>query len=141
MSLRRTAAVTVAIAALTLVGCGSNDSSTAPDTAPPLAPTAGSAHARHGKVSLTWNHNSEADLSGYNVYLAGRSGAVKLNEEVLDQNSFVHLASNSGSYRFRITAVDRSGNESAPSPMVPVQVSVSNPTENGGNGESPDQSR
>lgn len=135
MSLRRTAAVTVAIAALVLTGCGSNENSTSPDTAPSLAPSAATAYAKQTRISVSWNHNSEADLAGYNVYLAGNSGAVKLNDDVLSENNFAMVAGNDGNYRFRVTAVDRAGNESAPSPIVAVHVALTPTRENTGDDE------
>lgn len=123
MSLRRTVTVTLAIAALTLVGCGSsnNGTSVGPDTAPPSTPSISDVHSRQGKVVIVWAPNVEADLAGYNVYLAS-TPAQKVNATLIPGSSFGVTPGNSGTYRYRVTAVDRAGNESAPSPMILVNV-------------------
>lgn len=137
MSLRRTVTVTMAIAALALVGCGSsnNGTSVAPDTAPPSTPSISDVHSRNGKVVITWSPNVEADLAGYNVYLAA-TPAEKVNSTLIPGASFGIVPGNAGAYRYRVTAVDRAGNESAPSPMILVNVgsgtiSIENPGNDG----------
>lgn len=126
MSLRRTVTVTLALAALTLMGCGSsnNGTSVAPDTAPPSTPTIADVHTRNGKVVIVWSPNVEADLAGYNVYLAS-TPPEKVNVSLIPGAAFGVQPGNEGLYRYRVTAVDRSGNESAPSPMIVVSVGSS----------------
>lgn len=123
MSLRRTVTVTLAIAALTLVGCGSSNNGTSlgPDTAPPSTPSILKVHSREGTVVIAWAPNVEADLAGYNVYLAS-TPPEKMNTSLIMGSSFLLIPGNSGTYRYRVTAVDRTGNESAPSPMILVNI-------------------
>lgn len=66
--------------------------------------------AFQGVVDLSWSPNTEADLAGYNVYRRG----TKLNSELLLSPTFRDLSPGAGP-RYTVTAVDRRGNESAPS--------------------------
>lgn len=61
-------------------------------------------------VELSWTPNTESDLAGYNVYRNG----TRLNPSPLNTPTFRDSAPGS-SPRYKLTAVDRKGNESKPS--------------------------
>jgi len=90
------------------------------DRFPPAAPRNLRAIPVPGAVEMAWSPNPEADLAGYNVYrnAAGGPGSPfsKLNPELLPIVIFRDANVTAGTrYTYRVTAVDKSGNESAPS--------------------------
>lgn len=106
----------------------------APATPENVAATAtsgsGSAPAR---VDLSWAINRETDLLGYNVYRSDsgndpgtRANPTPLLTPVYRDNSVVP----GKQYFYRITAVDRTGNESPPSRPVAVRVPSAGGSEN-----------
>ena len=117
-------AILIAIAALVIGGCGSDETSSPVngnplDEAPPLAPT-GVAVGMHNtsKFAITWTENAEPDLAGYRVYLYDPS-PMRPNSFVcltpgrlLSRSSMTVRGEDGTSYLFRIGAVDFSGNES-----------------------------
>jgi len=73
-----------------------------------------------GAAEIVWSVNSESDLAGYNVYRDG-APVVKLNRELLQIPVFRDNGTTAGArHSYRVTAVDRNGNESAPSEQVTV---------------------
>lgn len=113
-------------ASLFLAGCGSGERTQGPgpgeepDTAPPLAPSS----LATGKVTATgcwvsWAANSEPDLAGYRVYSVPGDGSTGEERVLLNTDGLVsstrygvHGTANSR-MQVMVTAVDRSGNESA----------------------------
>jgi beta propeller repeat protein len=88
------------------------------DTAP-AAPHGLSAAGSPEGVALDWQANTEGDLVGYNVYRgdSGDGAYTRLNAELLPENalSYEDADAPKGVVSFyRVTAVDASGNESAP---------------------------
>lgn len=96
------------------------------DTFPPAAPqnlVAAVLPAENGArvVDLSWSINSEADLAGYHVYRSEKQGergqllqpGILLTPAVRDAS-----VKSGGRYWYTVTAVDRAGNESAPSEAV-----------------------
>ena len=127
MWIRNAAACTVALAALAFTGCDNNGEISGPDTAPPLAPHVSHAYAKDaGRVILTWIPNSESDLLGYNVYQLGPN--TRINSIPVQDTRFSTNAGSDQVVFYRVTAVDRSGNESAPSATVEVLIGSGNPT-------------
>jgi hypothetical protein len=123
MKLRFTSVFTlVVLAAMLVVGCG-DDAATTPiiDTTPPLAPVIEGARGDDGFVRVWWQHNTEADLRGYNVYLVGNS-IQKLNRAPLEGNMFAAPTDLGGTVQVYLTALDWSGNESAPSNAKSVTI-------------------
>jgi chitodextrinase len=117
----------VSLAATTL-----SDTATvaAADRFAPAPPADLRAIAVTGAVELAWSPNAEADLAGYNVYREqlgedGRASAprVKLNAAPLDiplfRDTNIRPAMR---YAYTATAVDRDGNESAPSNEETVET-------------------
>ncbi|MBI1799868.1 MAG: VCBS repeat-containing protein [Candidatus Eisenbacteria bacterium] len=80
------------------------------------------------QVQLTWAHNTEPDLNGYNVYQATASGGpyTRINTAPTDRTSYyeVENALPLTTYYFKVSAVDSSGNESSQSSVVSV---ITNP--------------
>lgn len=103
----------------------------APPTPEKLAATATAARnsiAAH--TDLSWAISTESDLVGYNVYRSDsintsgtRINAILLITPVFQDNSVAP----GGQYFYRVTAVDRTGHESAPS--SPIEVTVPGPKE------------
>ena len=120
--IRRIATVVTAMAAVALVGCG-NDSPTGPDTAPPLAPELLSGYSKaEGKVSLVWTPNAESDLAYYNIYEVGVDEPIGFAPA--GTRAIVFESPTESPTPYRITAVDQSGNESAPSKTISIEYST-----------------
>ena len=94
------------------------------DTFPPAAPAGLSGVYSFGGVELIWSPNAEPDLAGYNVYRREAGvAAVKLNSELLHSPLYRDPDVNPGhAYTYEVTAVDRDGNESTPSPGAVIRV-------------------
>jgi hypothetical protein len=97
------------------------------DVFPPAAPTqliVTALPAEEGipaHIDLSWAINSETDLAGYNVYRSEDAGTAgtRLNPQPLPTPAFRDMNALPGrSYFYRVTAVDRTGNESAASAAV-----------------------
>jgi len=104
---------------------------TAKDIFPPATPLGLEAvvvpttNAEPASVELTWAINTEGDLAGYDVYRSEGTDmpGLKLNSEPLSAPTFRDISVLPGtSYFYRVGAIDRSGNESALSPAVEVQI-------------------
>ncbi|MGH9716117.1 MAG: fibronectin type III domain-containing protein [Candidatus Acidiferrales bacterium] len=101
------------------------------DTFPPAAPeglvaiyvpAAGGVPAY---VDLSWTVSPEADLAGYQIYRREQANGLgtRMNKQLLLTPAFRDMNVASGRrYYYAVTAVDRSGNESAPSAAVSVNV-------------------
>lgn len=103
-------------------GCH-RDEITAPgtDTLPPARPTGLRVDAaQDGYVVLHWNANTEADLRGYLLHRA--DGPVPAPFRIIDSTGGHDVIDTVDDYtqlyRYVVTAVDRDGNESAPSDTV-----------------------
>ena len=95
------------------------------DTFPPDAPVDVRAVAAESSIELSWQPNSEPDFAGYRVRRSQGSGPFQvLNVAPLGPASYSDTSVKSGqAYRYTITAVDRDGNESAPSDAEAVTAS------------------
>ena len=89
------------------------------DMAPPENPTGLSIVLEGWTVILDWNANSEGDLAGYNIYRNG----IKLNAVATRAMTYRDEAITAGiAYRYYITAVDTTGNESEPSDELSITL-------------------
>jgi fibronectin type 3 domain-containing protein len=88
----------------------------------PPAPVAGfAAIPGVNSVELAWDRATEADLKGYLVYRALEGGAFERLGELQTSPSCRDTTAVAGKkYRYRVTAVDVAGNESAPSEAVEI---------------------
>ncbi|HJY87208.1 MAG TPA: fibronectin type III domain-containing protein [Candidatus Acidoferrales bacterium] len=76
-------------------------------------------------LELTWSINTETDLAGYNVYRSAQLDTLgqRLNAELLPAPVFHDMSVAPGErYTYRVTAVDRAGNESGPSEPMAAEV-------------------
>ena len=103
---------------------------TAADTFPPASPqdvVAALSSPSDGstEVDLSWSINSEADLAGYRVYRSEQesdSGQLLTPELLLSPAYRDTSVRPEHQYWYRVTAVDRTGNESVPSAPVLADV-------------------
>lgn len=85
-----------------------------PDTTPPTVPVLQGKPGK-GQAILTWTKSPESDLAGYNLYQDGtKVGNYTTN------GATVSGLKNGTQYRFQVTSVDTTGNESAKSNQVAI---------------------
>ena len=101
------------------------------DTFPPAAPQSLVAAVLPGApgeaklVDLSWSINLETDLAGYRVYRSEQEGTQGelLTKDLLPTPAYRDTSVRNGQkYWYRVTAVDKAGNESAPSQPIAVEV-------------------
>ena len=83
-----------------------------------------------GTVTVSWDANSESDLSGYNIYIGEAAGVYTGTVDVGSATEFTWNRLQDGkTYYFAVTAYDFSGNESDFSAEVSATpgISASNP--------------
>lgn len=116
MKFRYASLVTLALLPALLAGCG-NDSvtGTPPDTTPPLAPVVSGVTGDQEVIGLWWESNAEPDLAGYFVYARSDGTVKRVNQIALTGNYFTFRAPKGKTVTVYMTAIDWSGNESAPS--------------------------
>lgn len=94
------------------------------DVYKPSAPTGITVAAAPGRISLFFPANPERDVAGYNIYRStdpnlALESWTKLTDAPLTRTTFQDETVESGKkYYYYLTAVDTSGNESAPSDIV-----------------------
>lgn len=91
------------------------------DTIPPVSPSGLTSTAGDGHVTLTWNANTETDLSSYSVYVNGTFEVSGLT----GTGYTVTGLTNGTAYTLGVTATDTAGNESDPSTVTAVPQSPS----------------
>jgi hypothetical protein len=110
---RASAVLAAALMALALVGCD-DEPTVAPDLTPPAAPQALSSVTGDGRVTLNWVRNTELDFYTYRVWRGAEYGGPYDNLGSTATTTYVdETAENGVTYFFAVSAVDRSGNESA----------------------------
>ncbi|WP_337062108.1 pectinesterase family protein [Kineococcus sp. G2] len=92
---------------------GGTGTSTA-DTTAPAAVRSLKAKGSTSGVSLSWSKGSEKDLAGYRVYRATADGEFQLLTTATSAKHTDKSAPAGFTSTYRVTAVDRAGNESAP---------------------------
>jgi hypothetical protein len=103
----------VLIAGFTFVACGINDTNYEYDYTAPNIPNGVQVLNGDGRVDISWNHNRESDLAGYNVYYSytyeGRYTLIGTTQN----NYFVDYEVTNGTrYYYAVTAFDYNNNES-----------------------------
>jgi hypothetical protein len=105
----------------------------APDTTPPSAPSGLAATVSSADVGLTWAAATDnVSVAGYTVYRGATAsfaadGASKIAD--VSQRSFVDAARPAGTWFYRVTATDASGNVGTPTQPVSATVNgVVSPT-------------
>ncbi len=101
------------------------------DIFPPAAPqdvvaaTLPGASAGTFVVDLSWTINLETDVAGYRIYRSEReeTRGLLLTPDLLPTPAYRDTSvSTGGRYWYKVTAVDRAGNESAPSVALLVEI-------------------
>jgi hypothetical protein len=93
------------------------------DTFPPPVPTGLSAIGGTASVQLSWNPVEDAGLAGYQIYRAESDGPfIRLGPKLMAPSFQDREARPGTPYRYRVTALDASGNESAPSEPAALTV-------------------
>ena len=93
------------------------------DRFPPSVPSDLTALAGPESIELTWERNSEADLAGYRVYRSDGDQPLSKIADLTAIAGFSDRAVEHGKrYRYAVSSVDRTGNESAPSPPVEIML-------------------
>ena len=83
------------------------------DVLAPAAPTGVAALAREEGIEVSWSPSPEADLLAYRVYRADRGAFARVAEVPVSETTFLDTEAPGGNLlRYRVTAVDRAGNES-----------------------------
>ncbi len=106
---------------VTAEGANSPESAFKPvDVFPPKTPTGLIVVFADGKMNLLWDPNLEPDFAGYRVYRSEDGiGFARMNDSLLKSPTFRDEKIQTGKkYFYRVSAVDASGNESPPSPIV-----------------------
>ncbi|MGH9666032.1 MAG: fibronectin type III domain-containing protein, partial [Bryobacteraceae bacterium] len=99
-------------------GVAQSEIATAPpitpaDTFPPEVPSGLTGVAGAGSVQLAWERNLEADFKGYSIYRSADDGPfVKVGETNTPTYSDTTVQPGKH-YRYTVSAIDQSGNESA----------------------------
>ena len=89
------------------------------DTFPPAVPGGLRAVAAANSIELAWEGNTEADLAGYRIYRAPAGGEFQKLSDAGGTPTFSdHGVEHGKTYRYAVTAVDKSGNESARSAIA-----------------------
>ena len=93
------------------------------DSFAPGAPRNVTAVDWEGEVRVYWDPNREADLAGYFVYRDRTGGTVRKISPLLQDRMFTDTTVREGeTYRYRVSAVDKSDNESPPSPEASITI-------------------
>lgn len=93
------------------------------DIFPPAVPTGISGGPAVGSIELVWERNTEPDLKGYRIYRAAEGRDFERIAEFVEAPAYSDKQVESGKkYRYAITALDQTGNESAQS--TPVEITA-----------------
>lgn len=93
------------------------------DSFPPAVPQGLSILAGPAAAQLSWERNQEPDLGGYRIYRAGSDGEFSRLAESPSAANYRDAAVSPGqTYRYRVTAVDKKGNESPQSEAVEILI-------------------
>ncbi len=91
------------------------------DIFPPAVPAGLTAVAGVGSIQLVWNPDADTDLKGYYLFRSAGDQPLARLGELLDSPSYTDRAIQAGQrYRYAVSAIDQSGNESARS--APLEV-------------------
>ena len=89
------------------------------DRFPPAVPAGLNAATGPNSIELSWEGNAEPDLASYRVYRStGASPLGKIGDPVVVPSYSDRDVEHGKTYRYAVSAIDQSGNESAPSGPV-----------------------
>lgn len=94
----------------------------AADKYPPAVPSGITALAGPDAINLAWQRNTEPDLQGYFVYRSTDNGVYAKQGAMISLPSYVDRNIEHGkTYSYKISSIDKTGNESAQSAAVEAQ--------------------
>jgi hypothetical protein len=89
------------------------------DRFPPAVPAGLNAATAPNSIELSWEGDTEPDLAGYRVYRSTGAGPFeKIGEMITIPSYSDHQVEHGKTYRYAVSAIDKSGNESARSGPV-----------------------
>jgi hypothetical protein len=89
------------------------------DTFPPEVPAGVAAAAGVNTIDLEWERNTETDFKGYNIFRSVDGGPFEKIASLIEAPTYSDMNVQPGkSYRYQISSVDLTGNESARSEPV-----------------------
>lgn len=97
------------------------------DVIAPESPINLTAVSQGSSVLLNWNAVTGADLAGYFVYRKSGQEWTKVNGSPVSTPAYTDAGLLNGAYTYKVTAVDNTGNESAPSNEAQATVYVEPP--------------
>jgi hypothetical protein len=93
------------------------------DAFAPAVPSGLATVAGVASVDLSWAQNTEGDLAGYNVFRGVDDGPLTLYAENIGVPAFTDTKVEAGKrYRYALTAIDKSGNQSERSAEVSARI-------------------
>lgn len=92
------------------------------DRFPPAVPAGLRAAASPNSVELSWDANTEPDLAGYRLYRSVPGGRPEKIADLAVPAYSDHNVEHDKTYRYEVSAVDRTGNESSYS--APIEVTL-----------------
>jgi hypothetical protein len=91
------------------------------DVFPPAVPAGLNVVASIGSIELVWERNTDSDIRGYRVYRATESGEFQRLAEFTDAPAYSDRQIEAGKkYRYAVSSMDETGNESKMSPAVEI---------------------
>jgi fibronectin type 3 domain-containing protein len=91
------------------------------DVFPPAVPEGLAGVPGVGAIELVWQRNTEDDFAGYNIYQSMAGGPFQKIGDLVDAPAFSdHDIEMGKSYRYAISALDRTGNESARTASIEI---------------------
>jgi len=93
--------------------------------AAPQTPTGVRAVSKDSSIIVSWDTANNPNAFGYNVYRASdiAGNYVKINRVTVRSNTYKNFGvGTNATYYYRVTSVDRSGNESVPSTVASVKM-------------------
>ena len=90
------------------------------DTFPPTPPVGLRAVRTASAVELSWLASPEHDVAGYRVYRDGRAVS-----EIIADTTYSDPEASAEAHEFAVSALDESGNESAPGPSITIPAPAS----------------
>jgi len=73
-------------------------------------------------IDLAWQRNTESDLQGYYIYRSVDNGPFQRLGDLVTLPTYTdHAVEHGKAYSYKISSIDKKGNESAQSSMTEVQ--------------------
>jgi len=93
-----------------------------PDIYPPAVPAGLTAQIGPDSIDLAWQRDTEADLQGYYIYRSVDNGPFQRLGDLVPLPTYTdHAVEHGKTYGYKISAIDKKGNQSAQSSLTEVQ--------------------